>query len=120
MKLPRSGVVVVVLGLMLAGCSAMGAATPVETGGRMLPDGSWYLYDTPSHWAEFQRMMDMHIDTERSGAVPTGMKGRSWDAFWKARIVALSPSRQENGDMYVAYIVEARRRAGLPELSTSP
>ena len=108
---------------LLAGCSIIeaGSAKRVEgVEGKKLEDGSWYLYDTQSHRAEFQRMMDMHIEGEKSGGTPYHGRDTSWDEFWMSRIRVLTPDRQENSSEYIDYIIDARRQAGLPDLHDYP
>lgn len=104
---------------IVSGCSVInaGTATSVESvEGKKMSDGSWYLYDTPSQWAEFQRMMNMHIQREVSGAPPFHGHDTTWVEFWAMATRAFTADRQENYQKYITYIVEARRRAGLPEL----
>ena len=101
----------ILLNISMTSCSGYAENSVV----RKLPDGTWYMNDTPSLWSKFQRSMDFYIDDEVKGLNPSG--GYSdWNDFWKARIDAVSPRRQENSQKYVYYIVEMRRRAGLPEL----
>lgn len=102
----------------LTGCIRLGAGTTrVGAGGitaEKMKNGTLHFDDTPALWDEFRRMMDMHIELERAGK-PAG--GRvSWSDFWNLRIRALAPERQEHSAKYINYIIEARRKAGLPEL----
>ena len=123
MKMVRVSWLAAMVIVAVAGCSVIetGTAKRIEgVEGKKLSDGTWYLYDTPSHWAEFQRMMDIHIEKEQSGKHPYRDNETSWNDFWKARILSLSSDRQENSSKYINYIVEARRRAGLPELEGYP
>jgi len=71
--------------------------------------------DSPDFWQEFVLVMDYHIADEKNGMRPSGGSA-TWPEFWANRIRALRES-QENDQKYVNYIVQARRRAGLPELS---
>ena len=100
-------------------CSIIQTSIPQQVEGERRPDGTWYLYDTPSHRAEFQRMMDMHIEDEKAGLKPSGGH-KQWNEFWLSIIRVLTPDRQQNPAKYIDCIIESRRRAGLPELEGYP
>ena len=109
----------IVCTILFASCSVVdtGIAKRVDNAnGKLMSNDSRRLQDTPAHWAEFQRMMDMHIDREKSGQPPYYGYKTTWDEFWGSVIDVLTPERQEDHQKYVTYVVESRRRAGLPEL----
>lgn len=74
--------------------------------------GNLRLLDTQKNWEFHQMTVGMHVDLERAGEPAPG--AMSWNTFWRYRIAAHETT--ENKDKYIAYIVESRRAAGLPEL----
>lgn len=106
--------------LFLSSCSITSIAVAKQfdiKNGTTVSNDSRQLNDTPAHWEEFRRMMDMHIDREKSGVPAYHGYKTTWNEFWRSAIDVLTPERQENWSKYVKYIVESRRKAGLPELN---
>lgn len=80
--------------------------------------GNVIIKDTPRMWQDFKQIMQMHIESEKAGQAAPGVE--SWDKFWLLRINYLRDENQENPQKYIDYIIEERRKAGLPELSDYP
>ena len=99
---------------MLAGCAAANLLRHDRTSGRANLDGTYYLFDTEEHWAEFKYFMDMHLQNEVTGSSKNGYA--SWEDFWWHRCMALTPQKQENYQKYRAYIQSTRRRLELPSV----
>ncbi|MFT4179375.1 MAG: hypothetical protein QM612_07920 [Thermomonas sp.] len=76
--------------------------------------GRSILLDTPRMWAEFTETVDMRVASEMRGGKPPGV--RTWNEHWVDQIKTLDDGGQENALKYISYIIESRRRAGLPEL----
>jgi len=74
--------------------------------------GNLRRLDTRKNWEFHQMTVGMHVDLERAGEPAPG--AMSWNTFWRYRIAAHETT--ENKEKYIAYIVESRRAAGLPEL----
>ena len=75
--------------------------------------GKVILRDTPRMWQYWREDTDRDIAREVAGVRPGGGIP-SWNAFW-LRVISANNDR-ENAPKYIAYIIESRRRAGLPEL----
>ena len=75
--------------------------------------GNVILLDTP-RMREFAVLAyDQTIEMEKRGhQISNGM---SWNEDWLATIRSIRRNN-ENAEWYVAYIIEQRRKAGLPEL----
>jgi len=80
--------------------------------------GRSVLLDTARMWAEFTEIVDMRIASEKRDGKPPGV--RTWNEHWVDQIKTLGDGGQENAPKYIAYIIESRRRAGLPELEGYP
>jgi hypothetical protein len=95
-----------------AGCgSCLSLFEPMGDYGRD-DQGNVRRLDTQKNWEFHQMTVGMHVDLERAGEPAPG--AMSWNMFWRYRIAAHQTT--ENKDKYIAYIVESRRAAGLPEL----
>ena len=81
-------------------------------------DGTYVIADTPRMWRDWTESVDMEIRREVAGEKPSG--GGTWSERWLRSIRSLQDGRQENAPKYVAYIVESRRKVGLPELEGYP
>jgi hypothetical protein len=79
-------------------------------------DGKTYLRDTPRTWAYLTKETDDGIALELKGKPPMGGL-KSWNEGWVRGIRHLRNSGEvEHPEKYVAYIIEQRRKAGLPEI----
>lgn len=78
--------------------------------------GSVVLLDTPRMWRDWQNDVNRAVANEAGGRPPGGGI-ESWNAQWR-RVIGANKDR-ENAPKYIAYIVESRRKAGLPELEVS-
>jgi len=76
-------------------------------------EGNLMLRDTPKNWDFFKQTTDMRIENEKTGKEAPG--GLSWNEHWLRRI-KVNEESQENPEKYITYIIESRRKAGLPEL----
>jgi hypothetical protein len=56
---------------------------------------------------------------EKSGVPQSKFYEGSWQKFYASKLDSILAGT-ENGDRYVRYIVEERRKAGLPELEDIP
>ena len=111
--------IAVFMGLLaIGGCNAYKADPEFDHGKgvKHLPDGTLILADTPAQWESFRATVDMHIAEERAGKTPLYSNPLTWNDFWNGRLRAIEAGQGENWPRYAAYIVEARRRAGLPAL----
>lgn len=81
-------------------------------------NGNLILLDTPRMWDDWTDSVDRGVENERAGRRPPG-GAPSWNDVWLTTIAANRASR-ENAPKYIAYIVKARREAGLPELQGYP
>ena len=79
-------------------------------------DGKTYLRDTPRTWAYLTKETDDGIALELKGKSPMGGL-KSWNEGWGRGIRHLRNSGEvEHPEKYIAYIIEQRRKAGLPEI----
>jgi hypothetical protein len=76
-------------------------------------NGNIVLEDTPRMWADWKAEVDRAVAEELSGQDPGGGID-SWITQWQ-RVIAANSNR-ENTEKYIAYIIDSRREAGLPEL----
>lgn len=75
--------------------------------------GNVILLDTPRMWRDWREVVDMRVANELAKKRPPGGVV-SWNAHWLGMID--SNQNRENASKYIAYIIEARRKAGLLEL----
>lgn len=104
------------IGLLMAflpGCLAMSPDDEVDYG--KTTDGKTYLRDTPRTWNYLTRQMDEAIALELNGNPPMGGP-KSWNEKWVWGIRNLRNGGVEHPEKYIAYIIEQRRKAGLPEI----
>lgn len=73
--------------------------------------------DTPRNWEFFRELVDPQISSEAQGKRPPGFP--TWNEKWVRQLRHIESGR-ENATKYIAYIIESRRRAGLPELEGYP
>ncbi|WP_010278117.1 hypothetical protein [Paenibacillus senegalensis] len=76
-------------------------------------NGNLILLDTPSMRIGAASAYDQTIEMEKRGHVNSN--GMSWNDRWLGTIRSIRKST-ENPEWYVQYIIEQRRKAGLPEL----
>jgi len=97
----------------LSGCEAMPPYQPVDFG--KTADGKSYIRDTPRTWNYFKDDTDHAIAQELKG-IPPGGGMKSWNENWIRVLRVTRDSGQEHPEKYIAYIVEQRRKLGLPEI----
>lgn len=73
--------------------------------------------DSPRNWRDWREQIDPQLEAEAAGRRAPG--GVAWNESWLLIFQALE-STQENAPKYIAYIIEWRRCAGLPELESYP
>ncbi|RPE77058.1 hypothetical protein [Vulcaniibacterium tengchongense] len=103
--------VLVVAALVFAGW--VKAASGQEVEAVKGAHGRTLLRDTPALRELAALSYDNTIEMEKSGHVMSG--GMSWNDRWLGTIRSIR-KENENPEWYVRYIVEQRRKAGLPEL----
>ncbi|WP_147455584.1 hypothetical protein [Solilutibacter pythonis] len=75
--------------------------------------GNVILLDTPRMWRDWQADVDRAVANEVAGSRPRGGMV-SWNAQW-LRVIDANKGR-ENASKYITYIIDSRRKAGLPDL----
>ncbi|MFC4598082.1 hypothetical protein [Cohnella hongkongensis] len=75
--------------------------------------GNVILLDTPSMRIGAASAYDQTIEMEKRGHVNSD--GMSWNDRWLGTICSIRKNT-ENPEWYVQYIIDQRRKAGLPEL----
>ena len=100
--------------ILMAGCSIVPGDDGIDV--RTLPDGQRVLADTPRMWVDWTESVDREVARETAQQLPSG--GGTWNERWMRSIDSLRSGGRENQEKYVAYIIERRRMAGLPELRT--
>lgn len=79
-------------------------------------EGKTYLRDTPRTWNYLKKEADDAVSLELKGKRPNG-GFKSWNEKWVRGIHTMRNSGElENPEKYIAYIIEQRRKAGLPEI----
>lgn len=101
-------------GCNMSGCGLTNSDPMIDT--RKDEEGNLIMLDTEKNWEFFKYTVDMRIDKEKKGEDAPG--GGSWNEHWLRRIHKNEKDR-ENSDKYTSYIIDARRKSGLPELETS-
>lgn len=76
-------------------------------------NGNLILLDTPSMRIGAASAYDQTIEMEKRGHVNSD--GMSWNDRWLGTIRSIRKNT-ENPEWYVQYIIEQRRKEGLPEL----
>jgi hypothetical protein len=100
--------------LFLPGCAAMPPYDEVDYGKTV--DGKTYMRDTPRTWKYLKWEIDEGINLELKGKPPGG-GFKSWNEARVHGILHFRNSGQvENPEKYIAYLIEQRRKAGLPEI----
>lgn len=108
--------------VLLMGCSMSGCGRGIfntEPFTDMTRDaqGRSIAADTPRNWEFFRELVDPQISSEVQGQRPPGFP--TWNEKWLRQLRHIESGR-ENAPKYIAYIIESRRRAGLPELEGYP
>jgi hypothetical protein len=76
-------------------------------------NGHVILRDTPRAWEEWKEETGWAVSSELAGRAPGGGI-LTWNEHW-LRVIRANQDR-ENASKYINYFLEARRRAGLPEI----
>jgi len=105
------------MGVSMSGCSRGIFNTEPFVDARKDGQGRSVLLDTPRMWQYWREDVDSAVAKEVVGKRPGGGIP-SWNANWLRAIKA--NENRENAPKYIAYIIESRRRAGLPELEGYP
>lgn len=79
-------------------------------------DGNELIADTPRMWENFVALTKRRIEREINNERPPGTD--SWNEHWIDTIETKRKLRQ-NPSKYIEYIINQRRKAGLPELKGS-
>ena len=109
----------VVLGVLM-GCSAAGGGIFNDepyTDTIEDREGHVITADTKRNWEKWTSMVGPQIASEAAGANPPGFS--TWNEKWVRQLRHIEAT-QQNSEMYIRYIVEGRRKAGLPELDGFP
>jgi len=107
----------ILMGASMAGCGRGVFNTEPFVDARKDEQGNVVLRDTPRMWQDWKDEVDMAVGKESAGRPPGGGIA-SWSHQWQ-RVIEANRDR-ENAPKYIAYIIDARRRAGLPELDGYP
>lgn len=110
-------VFVFLVGCNMSGCSRGIFNTEPFVDAKKDEHGKVILLDTPRMWQYWREDTDRDVARELAGARPGGGIP-SWNVFW-LRVISTNNDR-ENAPKYIAYIIETRRQAGLPELEGYP
>jgi hypothetical protein len=105
------------MGVSMSGCGRGIVNTEPFVDATTDEHGNVVLRDTPRMWQDWQDEVDRAVSSEVAGRRPGGGIA-SWGAQW-FRVINANNDR-ENAPKYIAYIIESRRRAGLPELEGYP
>lgn len=105
--------------VFLAGCVMAGSIFNTEpfVDAKKDAQGNVILLDTPRNWQDWRELADLDLAAEIAGKKAPG--GATWNKKWARQLLAIEKT-QENAPKYVTYIIESRRRAGLPELEGYP
>ncbi|MFC3552504.1 hypothetical protein ACFOLC_16005 [Lysobacter cavernae] len=107
------GAVVVVGALVLALSACVRNSSTMGIDSRKDARGRVTLLDTPGMQADAAGSFDELVAMEKRGHVMSN--GMSWNDRWLNTIRSIR-GNTENPEWYVQYIIEQRRKAGLPEL----
>lgn len=110
-------VVVILMGASMAGCGRGIFNTEPFVDAQKDAQGNTILLDTNRNWQDWREAIDPQIRAEISGRSAPGFP--TWNEKWVRQLQAIEKT-QENAPKYIAYIIDARRRAGLPELEGYP
>lgn len=110
-------VIALLVGYSMSGCGRGIFNTEPFVDATKDGQGNVVLRDTPRMWQDWRDEVDRAVANEVAGRRPGGGIS-SWNFQW-LRVIGANGGR-ENAGKYVAYIIESRRRAGLPELEGYP
>lgn len=110
-------VAVILMGVSMSGCGRGILNTEPFVDAKKDEHGNVVLRDTPRMWQDWCDEVDRAVSNEVAGRRPGGGI-TSWNVQW-LRVISANSDR-ENAPKYIAYIIESRRRAGLPELEGYP
>lgn len=108
---------VILMGVGMTGCGRGIFNTEPFVDAKNDEGGNTVLLDTDRNWQDWLEAVDPQIRAEISGRDAPGFP--TWNEKWVRQLLAIERS-QENAPKYIAYIIESRRRAGLPELEGYP
>jgi len=111
-------VITLLLGVSVSGCLGGVFNTEPRLDTRKDEYGNIIVLDTPRMWQYWRYDMDREVSREVAGARPGGGI-TTWNELW-LRVIDQANSNRENAPKYIAYILESRRKAGLPELFGYP
>lgn len=95
----------------IAGCSVFNTEPLIDS--RRDEQGNIVVLDTPRMWRDWIDETDWAVRSELAGERPGGGI-MTWDENWR-RVIKANSDR-ENAAKYIDYLIDARRRAGLPDL----
>lgn len=105
---------VLLMGCNMSGCGRGIFNTEPFVDAKKDEQGNSVLLDTSRMWNEFRETVDMQVENERLGKRPPGVP--TWNEHWLRVIKHMQSGSQEHAEKYIAYIIESRRKSGLPEL----
>jgi len=108
---------VVLMEVSMSGCGRGIFNTEQMTDRAQDAQGRSIALDTPRNWQFFREAVDPDIVAESEGESAPGFS--TWNEKWVRQLRHLKSGR-ENAPKYIVYIIESRRRAGLPELEGYP
>ncbi|MBN2981034.1 MULTISPECIES: hypothetical protein [Cohnella] len=104
---------VAAMGILFLAFAGILAASKKDADVRRDAHGNIILLDTPNRRVGAASAYDSNIEMELRGHKMSD--GMSWNEVWLNTIRNIRRST-ENPEWYVQYIIEQRRKAGLPEL----
>lgn len=115
LKLSSALLLTMLVGCNISGCSFTNTEPFVDT--ERDEQGDMRLLDTPRMWKNWTENVDFRVSNEVSGRRPPGGKS-TWNEFW-LHLIDENKEGRENFPKYIGYIIEQRRKVGLPELEAS-
>lgn len=113
----QAPIVLILMGVGMSGCRGGAFNTEPFVDAKKDRNGNVILRDTARMWQDWQDEVDRAVSNEVAGRGPGGGIA-SWNTQW-IRVISANGDR-ENAPKYIAYIIESRRRLGLPELVGYP
>ena len=98
--------------LVASGCTGLLRTEPFVDA-KTDSNGAVILLDTPRMWEYWQQDVERAIEKELAGKGPGGGVP-TWNEQW-TRVIEANRTR-ENSQRYIDYIIQSRRRVGLPDL----
>ena len=112
----KSIMIVTLLGVSMPGCGNSIFNTEPSADWGEDSNGRRVLLDTERNWENWREGIDRLVRTEAAGMKAPG--DPTWEKLWNRELGRIGRSR-ENSQRYIDYIIEQRRKAGLPELEAS-